>query len=72
MQVQFTSHLAYANAFDLNFVGPLENFIKFPIYTSIYIGFILLNPKVQKLLKSDESFDVVITEIFQADALFGE
>lgn len=64
--------VAYSNAFDLLFVGPLVNFQMLPVFTAADVNFTLSHPKVQKLLAKNEKFDAVIVEIFAADALYGK
>lgn len=61
-----------SNAFDLRFSSALANFMELPDVIAFDVEFTLNHPDVRKLLYSNETFDVVIAEIFQADALFGE
>lgn len=54
-------------------MSPFQNFIILPQVIAMDVEFTLTQPEVQKILSSSsETFDVVIAEIFQADALFGE
>jgi hypothetical protein len=54
-------------------LSSFENFIQLPNLVALDVEFTFTRPEVQKLLSSSsETFDVVITEIFQADAIFGE
>lgn len=60
------------NPFEYSDVSPLMNmyslYAEFGKFTSSYT---LNHPKVQQLLRSDESFDLVIVETFLTEALYG-
>lgn len=57
--------------FTLEDLATIMNFVVLPQNFESLINFTLSHRNVQKLIKSDEKFDVVIAEIFNSEALFG-
>ncbi|KAL7024819.1 hypothetical protein ACKWTF_013201 [Chironomus riparius] len=62
---------AFTNPFELVNLNAVTYFFILPGLIEKYLQLILTNPEVQQLLKT-ESFDSVIVEVFQTEALYGE
>lgn len=69
MVFQFVDH--FDNKFILEDLPTYMNFVLLPEIFENVINFTLSHKNVQNLLRSDAKFDVVIAEIFNSEALFG-
>lgn len=58
--------------FDEVDVSPMLKFKEMLNQTISMTKFVITHPKIQKLLKSDASFDLVISELALNEALLGE